>query len=797
MFVQELRQAVHGWSRRPLAAVAAVATLALAIGANTAIFSVLEAVLVRPAPIAEADRLVRVSETNPKRGVERNVINPGNLIRWRERARTLTQIAGFIVFPTNVSGIGEPERLRSGIVTGDFFPLFRARAAVGRLLAPADALETAPDVCVLSHELFRRWGSDGGLVGRMLRVNGTPTMIVGVAPEAFPAPEAADLWIPLALGERHRDSGGRYLTGLARLAPGATLESADAELVGIAAALERERPDVDAGWSAVVEPYSGPLIAQLRSPLAALAAAVGVVLLIGCANVAGLLLARLAEREREIAVRRALGASRWQLARQFFAESLVIAGAGAAAGIVLARGGVALLVAWAPLELPPWVAVGLDAGALAFAVGAALAAAALTALVPVLASGRDAESLRSASVVAPRARLARVLVVAEIALSLVLLSSAALLTRSLVRLAGVDPGFRASRLVAMDLTLPGRNPAYQDEAKVVALFAEAERRIAALPGVEAAGAISWAPLSGMGSATSFVALDREAPKKGEEPVADIRIVSPGALATLGVPLVAGRALDARDAADRPLAILVNRSTARLLWPSADAVGRRLRIRWGGDEGVEAEIVGVVGDVHLSALEETPRPAIYFASAQQPLNFMTLIARTSLPPGSVATAARRAIAGLDPELPLAEVRSMRDVVARSLGQPRFTAALLASLAGLALALAAIGLYALVARTVARRRREFGVRLALGGTGLGLVRLVLGSGSRLLAAGLALGLLGALAASRLLTSLLFETAPTDPLALAAGVVTLTLVTWLACLVPAVSAARLDPARALRED
>lgn len=801
-FLLDLRRAVRSLLRDRTYSVAAILTLALAIGANTAIFSLIRAVVFQPLPLGESERLVRLYEANPKRAALRNVVNPANYLAWKDRTQAFESLAAYVVRPFNLAGSGEPERVQTALVTGEFFTTLGARPALGRLIGVADGLPEAAAVVVLSDELWRRrFGADPGVLGQEIRLEGQLATVIGVAPPRFPVPGAAEVFTTLPIGPEMRSARGRWLAVIGRLAPGATLAAARQELTTVAAGLEQEEPARNSGWSASVFPLREELVGKLKGALTLLFAAVGLVLLIACANVTGLLLAREAERERDSAVRLALGAGRASLTRQSLAECLPLALAGGLLGLALAEGLLRLFLALSPLDLPRYASVRLDGAVLAFTAVVALASALGSSLLPALRQGRaDGLLLRTGELGARRGYGRALLVTSQVALSTLLLCGAFLLVRGLGRLAEVDPGFRSEGLLTFQLSLPfgDEGSPYRDPQRLAQVFGQLETRLRELPGVEAAGAIDWLPLGGQGSATSFHALDRPEPAPGDKPGAAIRVVTPGLLPALGIPLLAGRYLDATDHAEAAPRALISRQAARELWPDGDPLGQRLRVSWSGRSGepnVDVEIVGVVGDVRLEELADAPRATLYFAQEQLPSRMMSLMLRTDLPAGALAAPLRGLVAGIDPDLPLAELRPMHEVLARALKAPRFSASLLTALACLALLLASVGLYGLVAQRVAQRTREVGLRLALGATPRKVFGEVLKDGMRPAFSGLLLGLGGALAASYWPGSQLQAAAAGDLSPFAAALAVLALAVLAACALPALRATRIPPMVALR--
>jgi len=796
--LHDVRLALRGLMSRPGFALVAVSTIALGIGAAGAIWSVVDAVLVRPLPFSQPERLVFVWEHQVTRQRDRNVVGPANLLAWRERARSFTGLAGFIRFDANLDGAGEPERIPVGFTTGNLFTVLGTPPLVGRTLLESDSAQGAPDVVLLAEGYWRgRFGADPEVVGKTLRINGAPSTVVGVMPAAVQIPHGAVLWAPFTVDERSRTAGGRFLTVVGRLREGVSVAQAHDEMARLGDVLAAENKDLNAGWAVNVQPLHADLVREVRPGLMLLLVAVAVLMLIACVNVANLLLARAVARERELAIRAALGAGRGRLLRQLLTESLVLAALAGAAGAALGRfllGAIQLLL---PPEIAQVVNVSYDLRAVVAAVLLSLVSALVFGGVPALQAARIGlvGALKEGGAVRgsgrARGRLKQGLVVTEVALSAMLLVATGLLLRSFWTLASVSPGFEPEGVLAATLAPGGE--AYRERARVQDFYREALERLREQPGVTSAGAISWTPLGSGGAATSFTISGREAPLAGQEPVADIRVVTPGLFETLRIPLLHGRDLGPGDRAGSPRVAVIGDALARELGPPGAALGQRLELRWGGDP--EVEIVGVVGDVHLASLDTPPRATVYLPHGQDGNNFMTLVLRTSGPPASLVPGVRAVIASLDRALPVGSALPLDEVVGQSLRSRRFVLVLVAVFGASALALAGIGLFGVMAYLVAQRTSELGVRLVLGARPSDVLRLVVGDGMRLVGLGLALGLAGGLLASRALESQLFGVRPSDPLALVGVAVALGLVSLVALATPAWRAAQVDPTRAMR--
>jgi putative ABC transport system permease protein len=784
--IADLRQTLRALARRPGFVATAVATLALAIGGTTAIFALFEAVLLRPLPWPESDRLVSVFEARPERPGRQNVANPGNFLAWRERSKTLEDAAAWVRLNANLGLEGEAAQVRAGLVTGNFFSVLRAPAALGRTLQMADSVPDAPGVVVLSHHFWRaRFGGDPGVVGRTVRFDGEAAEIVGVMPPGHEFPTRADLWAPITILETWRTSRGRSLNVVGRLRAGATVPEGDAEMQTIAAGLAAERPEFNARWTAGMAPLHETLVAQVRPALVVLLGAVCFVLLVACANVANLLLARAVGRQREIAVRAALGGSRWRLARLIVVEALMIAAAGAALGLVVARWAVAGLLAIVPAEIPSFMDVRISGAVVAFAAACALAAALLSALVPARQAGRAdiVPSLREGSpgggMGRERRRLGRWFVTGEVALACTLLVGTALFARSLDRLLSVDAGFDPARVFTFHVRLGG--PAYTDPASFTRFFSALVERVKEVPGVRSASAITWLPL-GLGSATRFSLPDREAPPPGQSPTGDVRMVTPGMFDTLGVPLLEGRDFTRDDTAGRPMVVIVNRTLAAKYWPGQSALGKRIAMSWGEDR--LGEVVGVVGDVRWSSLEEKARETMYWPAAQLPNGFMNVLVKSDRPPDSLAPDMAAVLKSMDPGLAFADPQPLESVVSGSVQRPMFTLALTGAFSALAVVLCAIGLFGTLSYFVGERPAD-------------LVRLVVGEAMGLAALGAAAGLLAAAALAGAVRAQLFETSPVDPVAHAAAAAVVAVIALAAASLPALRASRTDATHALRAE
>ncbi|HEX2252072.1 MAG TPA: ADOP family duplicated permease [Thermoanaerobaculia bacterium] len=791
----DLRHAARSLLRRPGFSLLVVATLGLGMAAVVAVFSLADAVLLRPLPFPDSERLVAVWETPPREPGERNVVSPANYLDWKAASTSFAHLGAWYVQPFTLAGAGEAVEVQGGVATPELF------AATG--LAPVAGSWPAVEdqAVVLSHALWqRRFAADPAVVASTLSLDGESFTVSGVAPAGLEllAP-GVELWAATDLGFANRETMGRFLRVAGRLAPGVDAEAAGAELAGIAERLAREYPSFNAGWSAGLVPLDEQLLGDSRPVLRVLLLAAGLLLVIACANGANLLLTRGLAREREVAIRTSLGARRPHIVRQFLLESLLLS---------LAAAGVALLAAtWVPsavaalpeaARLPRAEQAGTDLRVLGIAVLVALATALAAGAAPALAASRrdPREALQEGGRNLGGRRGGRLragLVVTEVALSLVLLAGAGLMVRSLAALGEVDPGFESAGVVTARVPLSGAE--YQEAARQAELVRRVGERLAALPGVEAAGAINYLPLSGIWSATGFWDAGKPQPGPQEEPGAGIRLVSPGYVETMGIPLLAGRDLADGDAVGARRVALVNRELAETMWPGQDPLGKRLTLSWTDDPTVE--VVGVVGNVRHEALAERPDMEIYLPFGQGGATSSASFVVRTAQPAAVMPLLRDVVREVDPALAVADVQSVTDVVGSTVAAPRLQALLLAVFALAAVALSAVGLYGVLSQVVVARTGEIGVRMALGARRAQILRRMVVSGMLLVAVGLTLGLALSLATGRALEALLFEVGSTDPLVLAAAATLLALVSAAACLAPALRAAALDPLTALREE
>ncbi len=801
---QDARQAVRQFGRSRGFTAVAVLTLGIGIGATTAIFSVVDGILLRPLPYPASDRLV-ASHSQDRKSGDMWYVTYADYEDWR-REGVFAHVALFQPMRLNAVGDAGPERVEAAVTTEDFFPALGLAPLLGHLPGPDLYRPGSGRTAVISYGLWqRRFGGARDVVGRTLRLTGGPAEIVAVMPPQLDFPAGTDVWVPFrqtpADRPELRERDNYIFDAVARLAPGATLESTRARLATLAARVEREETQTRAAVTVTAEPLADGLVGRtLTRMLWILLGAVAFVLLIGCVNVANLLLSRSTTRARELAVRAALGAGRGRLLRQLLTESALLGAVGGALGVLLAFLGVKLLVAYAPGDTPRLGDVRLSIVALAFALGISLLSALLFGLAPALHMSADARAARSLAGEDVRTtagrrgrRSRRALIVAELALSLVLLVGAGLLLRSLLRLTRTDPGFSTAHVVTFELALQGDR--YEPDGATEGFYRSLLERVRALPGVESASAVSSLPIGGGGLylGRAFLPEGRPEPPAGEEVIGPWVVAEPGSFRTLRLPLLKGRDFTDADNAGSTPVMIVNREFARRTFGGESAVGKRVR-SW-RDENVYREIVGVVDDVRFFSAGDSIRPVVYVPHAQNEWGQMEVIVRSSAPVATLMAGVRRELAGLDASLPISNVQTM-DRVFRDSVAPQRTAALLMSLfAVVALVLAAVGTYGVLAYLVAHRRREIGVRMALGASSGDVARMVVREAALLVALALALGTTGALVLSRLLTSVLYEVPATDVAVYVAVPVLLGAVALIASWLPARRAASVDPALAMR--
>jgi predicted permease len=797
--VADLRYAFRVLFRAPSFSIAVMAVLAIGIGANTAIFSIVNAVLLRPLPFEEPDRLVRLFHIPPQStfpAMKTFSVSAANFYDWKRDAHLFDRMAIYRFRQFALTGGGNAQSVIAGAVGADFFDVVRARPAIGRVFLAEEDAPGRSHVVILSDGFWKsHLGAATDVIGRTLKLDGEAYTIVGVMPARFSvaswAVSARDLWVPLAYTDADRAVRDNHNAQvIARLKPGVAVEQAKAEMGAISTRLEREYPQANAGWGATVIPLQELIVSDIRMSLVMLLGAVGLVLLIACANVGNLLFARALTRRKELAIRSALGAGRGRVFQQLLVESLVLAFAGGAAGLFLARVGLDAGAALLAKQVPRAEEITIDARVLLFVAGASIVTGILAGVLPALRAGRadlnDAlkEGGRHDGAIGVRTR--RLLIVCEVALSLVLLMGAGVMLRSLLALRHVDAGFDPRNVLTMHVSLPETR--YPTAARRSAFFDEALQRIRALPGVEAAGAIDDLPAQG-GSVQPIVLEGRAELLPRDQPTVEVRKITPEYLKAMRIPLLRGRDVGDRDTE----VMLVSRSAAALLWGSDDPIGRRVTLPL-QSKTILKEVVGMVGDVKQGELSAAAGPTVYEYTHEREWGSMTFTVRTTVPPASLAQSAAGVVRAIDPEEPVEDVRTMDAVLEETLTAQRFTALLLAGFAAVALALASVGIYSVLSYIVRGRSHEIGIRTALGAGTMDVVRLVVIEGMTPTIVGIAAGAVAALGSARILEKLVFGVSASDPLTLAAVAAALALVALLASLVPAFRASRLDPLNVL---
>ena len=801
---QDLLYALRRLVKAPAFTVVAVVTLALGIGANTAIFSVVNGVLLKPLPYPESERLVGVYHTANGR---RAVMSGPN---FTDVARTATSFENAAAISTGrmiLTGQGEPIRIPVANVSASLFNVLRVRPILGRTFNADENTPGRTSIVVLSYGLWQqRFGGDPDVVGRRIQLDGVSREVVGVTPQGFSYPADRQAWLPVEYDQNFvtRQRGAWYLDVVARLKPGVTTQQSATEVETIGRNLAREYPDADAEIGMTTYPLREAMVGDIRRAVFVLLGAVGFVLLIACANVANLLLARAAAREPEMAVRTALGAGRGRLVRQLLTESIILALVGAAFGLLLAVWGVEFLTSLKPQGIPRLDNIRIDGAVVLFTMAIAVVTGVLFGVAPAFTATRGLtaslkEGGRGAVTARGGARLRGALVVAELALAVMLLAGAGLLMRSFIKLQAVDPGFRPEQALTFELTLPEAR--YKEDPQIISFFDRLLPRLRALPGVRAAAAVMGLPLSGMDFVISFEVEGRPPVPPSQRPAMQVRVATPDYFSTIGIPLKRGRGFSDDDRQGTTPVVLITETAARMFFPNEDPIGKTIKLGWGRGGGARrragGEVVGIVGDVKEAGLDEPNPPHIYMPLRQWPVGFMSIVVKTATPPPTLADAARTEVYAVDPNLPVSNVRTLDEIVARSISQPRFYMLLLAIFAGVALALAAIGIFGVLSYAVAQRTREIGIRMALGAQQHTVIGLVVREAMLLVAFGVASGTIAALVLSRTMTKMLFSVAPTDPATFAIVAAGLLAVALLASYLPARRATRVDPVVALRTE
>jgi putative ABC transport system permease protein len=800
---QDLRFGFRTLFKNPGFTAVAVIALALGIGANSAIFSVVNTVLLRPLPYKDPDGLVMVWEDATRHGYPRDTPAVANYLDWRSQNHVFEDMAAVADASLNLTGVGDPERLEGSAANASLFSLLGVAPQLGRAFTAEEDQPGANRVVMLSNRLWaRRFGADPGIVGKQITLNGQPATVIGVMPPQFQFPsQDVELWVPIAFTPQQAAGRGRhYLQVVARLKQGVTLGQAQAEMNTIATRLQQQYPQQNTDLGAVVVPLHEQVVGDIRPALLILLGAVGLVLLIACANVANLLLARAAVRQKEIAVRVAFGASRWRLIRQFLTESVLLAAVGGIFGLLLSVVGIKLLTRFIPPNISQIKAIELDSYVLGFTVLVSLLTGVIFGLVPALQAsmfkpnetlkegGRDSSSGNRGN------RMRALLVIAEVAVSLVLLIGAGLLINSFLRLRSVDPGFDSSNLLTMRIVLPDLK--YKEQERRSAFYTDLIQKVEALPGVKSAAVTTNLPLYRQGNSTGIEIEGRPAPPPGQEIIITTRVISPKYLTTMGIPLLKGRQFGPEETAKMPGAVIISETMAKRYWPNEDPIGKRLTPGRNAGPDDWFQIVGVAKDVRQFELNADPKPQMYLPYVQA--DFFAprdLVVKTNIDPIGMAATVRSAVWEIDKDQPVSNIKTMDEIAAESVARQRFSMMLLAIFAAVALVLAAVGIYGVMSYSVTQRRNEIGIRMALGAQRSDVLKLTVGQGLKLVLVGVAVGLVGAFVLTRLMVSLLFGVGATDPGTFIVISIILVGVALFASYIPARRATRVDPLVALR--
>ncbi|MEE8587618.1 MAG: ABC transporter permease [Acidobacteriota bacterium] len=808
---QDLRFAARQLKNNPAFTAVAVLALALGIGSNTLIFSVVDAVLLRPLDFPQPQRLVTLWEVNTERGLDRQQLSPVNYSDYRQMQQVFEDLAGWWYPDINLSDeSGEPIRVKTIAVTDNFFSVLRVQPILGRSFEAGEDRRGQPLIAVIGHALWRsRYGGDENILDRTVRLDSREYSVIGVAPPGFDFPNQTQVWQPLGWDPTQHSRGAHFFEVVGRLQPGLEIDQAQAELSALTERWQTEFPNTNKGWTTRAVLLHDELVGQVRPALLLLLGAVGLVLLIACANVANLLLARTSARQREVAVRTAMGAGRWRIARQFLTESTVLSGLGGLLGLGLAFAGLRLAVAFNPIQVPRLETAALDWRVLAFTFLAALLTGLLFGTAPaVQMTRRDLvqsinEGGRGSSDGRHGERLRNLLVVAEVALALMLLVAAGLLGRSFLQLMQEDPGFQTRQLVTANINLP--RSGYQDWAQVGSFFTRLLDETGAQPQVRSVGATGFLPFEA-GWRIPFSVEGRTDGRSEDRPQAQYVTVTPGYFRSMGIPLLQGRLFEGQDDETRPGVVVINQAMARRHWPQGDdpihdvfisattgigPLGRCLI------QDRRFEIVGVVGNVKNNSLQTDAEPAVYFVHKQFPYRSMNLVLEGEGSPAALASLIRQQVRRLDADLPISDIRTLEQIVSQTVAQPRFLTLLLTGFSALAMLMSALGIYGVLSYSVSRRSHEIGIRMALGARRGDVVSMVVRQGMWLAVGGVALGAVGALLLSSGLSSMLFGVQPTDPLTYLGVSLLVLAVGLLACYLPARRASSVDPLVALRRE
>ncbi|HEX8635135.1 MAG TPA: ABC transporter permease [Pyrinomonadaceae bacterium] len=802
-YLRDIRYSFRTLLKQPMFTTVIVLALALGIGANCAIFNVINTILLNPLPYPEADKLVLIWQTQPQG--EKMPFAPADFLDFRAQNQVMDKVAAAMDWNANLTGTSEATRLQGFLVSPTLFPLLGVQAQIGRTFQPEEEQQGKHQVALLSDGLWQRmFNSDPNVLNRQLTLNGRSYTVVGVMPKGFQFPRRGDLWIPLAFDEEDKvERATRYVFMIGRIKSNVSQAQAQANMDAVARQLQQQYPQTNAGVGVALDPAQESLVGEVRPVLYLLLGVVGLVLLMACANVANLLLVRASARHKEVAIRMALGASRWRLVRQLLTESLVLALIGGGLGLLLSHWGSVFLISGIPdyitAGIPRAQDIGIDTSLILFTLAISVLTGVIFGLVPALRASKV--DINSSLKLGGRSQaggdkygrmLSKLLVVAEVSMAMILLTSAGLMLKSFWQVLNVDPGFDARNVLTMDIALPQLK--YGKPEQAAAFYQQGLARIAALPGVQAAGAVSTLPLRD-GDSTGF-AISGAPPAAGQSLMTNFRIATADYLTAMKIPLVKGRFFNAQDRDQSPRVVVINETMARRHFSDKDPLGQRLILDVTGEDK-PSEIVGVIKDVKYAGLDAAVRPEVYLAHTQNPWGNMTLVTRTETPPATMTAAIRGALREVDKDQPISNVMTMQEQVSLSLATKRFVMTLLGAFALLALILAIVGLYGLISYSVAQRTHEIGVRMALGARPRDVTMMVVRQGMTLTLIGLAIGLVGSFIVTRLIESFLFGVSTIDPLTFTGVALVLIIVALLASVIPARRAARVSPIIALRAD
>ena len=800
--LSDARYAIRNLLRRPAFTIIAVVTLALGIGANTAIFSTVNALLLKPLPFPELGRVVAVWDKNPSRGVPHNEVTFANYLDLKNQNQTFEQLALYGWWSPNLTGVEPPERLQGFLVTANLFDAIGVKPIMGRNFTAEENQPGKDAVAIITYGLWqRRFGADPEILNKTITVNTVARKVVGVMPENFNFPYGAEMYAPIAMTPelmKSRGSHSYYIIG--RLKPGTPIHSAQAEIDQIMARLEQQFPETNKGWGATAFPLVADTVRQYDTALWVMMGAVGFVLLIACANVANLMLARATGRQKEIALRTALGASRWRIIRQLLTESVIVALIGGALGVLVGFWSINAFRAANPADaekfIPGWYQLGINSRVLLFTLGLSVISGIVFGLAPAWQTSKPNlnDSLKEGSrhTSGSSHRLRSSLVVFEVALSLMLLVGAGLLTRSFLSLLRTNPGFNPDNVLTMSLVLPRLK--YKEEPQRAAFYSGLVQRVKSQPGVESAAVVNFLPLGGSNSSDSYLVEGEPEPQPGQENEARYRVASPDYFRTMGISVIQGRAFTEQDKADAPPVVIVNETLARKHWPGQNPIGKRIRFYGPLDKAPWIQVVGVIADVkHDLTIPVTPE--YYLPHAQDPWSGMVLVAKTSVDPASLAGALRQQVWAIDKDQPVFDIHTMREVRSSSVALYSFSSVMLGIFAGVAMVLAAIGIYGVMAFAVTQRTQEIGIRMALGARTADVLKLVVKHGMKLALLGIVIGLAGSWALTRFIGKLLVGVQPTDLLTFSVVSFCLLVAAFIACYLPARRATKVDPLVALR--